>query len=165
MYSEKNRPAAAAWAGRWAAGRAAAARARAAASRARLLREASYAAAAERFIAFLRGLPAVGWRTARSLEIGPGNSPHPGYEHLDVRGDLPHIEWVHDFNQPLPFEAGTFDEILSSHSIEHVSWRKVIGILKDWDHGRVLLEVNLQDPKRRLALLDVLKRELHIDLG
>lgn len=40
-----------------------------------------------------------------------------------------------------------------------------IGILKDWDHGRVLLEVNLQDPKRRLALLDVLKRELHIDLG
>ena len=40
-----------------------------------------------------------------------------------------------------------------------------IGILKDWDHGRVLLEVNLQDPKRRLALIDVLKRELHIDLG
>lgn len=40
-----------------------------------------------------------------------------------------------------------------------------IGILKDWDHGRVLLEVHLQDPKRRLALLDVLKRELHIDVG
>lgn len=40
-----------------------------------------------------------------------------------------------------------------------------IGVLKDWDHGRVLLEVTLDDPKRRLALLDLLKRELHIDLG
>jgi len=40
-----------------------------------------------------------------------------------------------------------------------------IGILKDWDHGRVLLEVSLQDPKRRLALIETLKRELHIDQG
>ncbi len=38
-----------------------------------------------------------------------------------------------------------------------------IGTLKDWDHGRVLLEVSLHDPKRRLALIDLLKKELGIN--
>lgn len=38
-----------------------------------------------------------------------------------------------------------------------------IGVLKDWDHGRVLLEIKLEDAKRRLALIDILKRELRIE--
>ncbi|HEY64311.1 MAG TPA: glycosyltransferase [Caldilineae bacterium] len=68
----------------------------------------------------------------RRLEIGSGMNPQPGYEHLDIRRDLPHLEYVHDINQPLPFDEGTFDEILSRSCLEHISWRKVIDLLRDW---------------------------------
>lgn len=68
----------------------------------------------------------------RKLEIGSGLNPQPGYEHLDVRPDLPHLEHVHDINQPLPFDEGTFDEILSRSCLEHVSWREIKRILTDW---------------------------------
>lgn len=101
-------------------------------NRQRGMEEFSYAAASRNIIEFFRSIPEAGNRVARLLEIGPGNNPHKGYELLDIREDLPGIDWVHDFNEDLPFEENTFDEILSSHSIEHVSWREVIDTLRDW---------------------------------
>lgn len=78
------------------------------------------------------------------LEIGCGYNPQPGFEHLDVR-KLPHVEYVCDFAQePLPFEANTLEEILSNHSIEHISFRKLPFVLGEWFRtlkpgGRVFL--------------------------
>ena len=68
----------------------------------------------------------------RKLEIGSGTDPQPGYEHLDSRPDLPCLEHVHDIQAPLRFADHTFDEILSRSCLEHVSWRVVTGILRDW---------------------------------
>ncbi|MDA8217256.1 MAG: glycosyltransferase, partial [Dehalococcoidales bacterium] len=68
----------------------------------------------------------------RKLEIGSGDNPQPGYEHLDVRPDSPHVEHVHDITKSLPFMDGTFDEILSRSCLEHVSWRRAAAILRDW---------------------------------
>ncbi len=68
----------------------------------------------------------------RKLEIGSGMNPQPGYEHLDIRSDLPHIDHVHDINRPLPFREATFEEILSRSCIEHISWRKIASLLRDW---------------------------------
>lgn len=68
----------------------------------------------------------------RRLEIGSGSNPQPGYEHLDARADLPDIDHVCDIRQPLPFPAGTFDEVLSRSCIEHVSWREVKSVLAEW---------------------------------
>lgn len=34
-----------------------------------------------------------------------------------------------------------------------------VGVLKDWDDGRVMLEIRLDDPKRREALVEMLKGE------
>jgi len=70
--------------------------------------------------------------TPRKLEIGSGTDPQPGYEHLDSRPDLPCLEHVHDIQDRLPFRDHTFDEILSRSCLEHVSWRVVTGILRDW---------------------------------
>lgn len=70
----------------------------------------------------------------RKLEIGSGHTPQPGYEHLDVRADLPDIDHVHDINQPLPFDEGTFDEILTRSCVEHISWRNSTAMLRDWRH-------------------------------
>lgn len=37
-----------------------------------------------------------------------------------------------------------------------------IGLIKEWDSGRVVLDINLVDPKERQALVDELKRRFHI---
>ena len=34
-----------------------------------------------------------------------------------------------------------------------------VGVLKDWDDGRVVLEIRLEDQKRREALVEMLKGE------
>lgn len=66
------------------------------------------------------------------LEVGCGYNPQPGYQHLDVR-PLPHVEYVCDFSkEPLPLMDGSCIEILSNHSIEHVSYRKIPFILREW---------------------------------
>lgn len=72
----------------------------------------------------------------RRLEIGSGMAPQPGYEHLDARPDLPDIDHVADIRRPLPFPDGTFDEVMSRSCIEHVSWRDVRDVLREW--GRIL---------------------------
>lgn len=68
----------------------------------------------------------------KRLEIGCGNYPHPGYLHMDVRA-LPHVEYVCDFSKErLPFPDNDLDEIMSQHSIEHISWRKLPFVLGEW---------------------------------
>lgn len=38
-----------------------------------------------------------------------------------------------------------------------------IGVIKEWDSGKVALEIKLTDPKERNALLDELKRRFHLE--
>lgn len=78
------------------------------------------------------------------LEIGCGTNPQPGYLHLDIRA-LRGVDVICDFaNEKLPFKANTFVEILSSHSIEHISFRKLPFVFQEWHRvlkpgGRVVL--------------------------
>ncbi|MBL4953398.1 hypothetical protein JK635_14410, partial [Neobacillus sp. YIM B02564] len=37
-----------------------------------------------------------------------------------------------------------------------------IGFIKEWDSGRVALDINLADPKEREALVEELKRRFQI---
>lgn len=66
----------------------------------------------------------------RRLEIGAGNHPQEGYEHLDIR-QLPHIEYVCDARR-LPFPDGSYDEVFSNQVIEHFGWREVEAVLVEW---------------------------------
>ena len=68
---------------------------------------------------------------SRKLEIGSGNRPTKGYEHLDINPKCPHLEYVTEMND-IPVPANTFEEIIAIHVIEHISWRKVIPTLKEW---------------------------------
>ena len=72
----------------------------------------------------------------RRLEIGSGDEPQDGYEHLDSRPDLPHVEHVCDIRKRLPFPDGHWDELLSRSCLEHVSWREAPAVLAEW--ARVL---------------------------
>lgn len=67
----------------------------------------------------------------RKLEIGSGNRPLPGYEHLDIDPSCPKVDYVSSMDI-VPVEDNVFDEIVSVHSIEHISWRKGIVALKEW---------------------------------
>ena len=67
----------------------------------------------------------------RKLEVGCGQSPHPGYEHLDINPKLPCIEYVAPMNS-IPVDDNTFEEVLAIHVIEHQSWREVFPTLKEW---------------------------------
>lgn len=70
----------------------------------------------------------------RRLEIGPGPERLPGYETLNaVR--TPYTDHVADCRR-LPFADATFDEVYSSHCIEHVEWFEVEATIKEW--ARVL---------------------------
>jgi len=69
------------------------------------------------------------------LEIGSGNNPTPGYEHLDFQADAIHVEYKGDFRalfapdyeldqfpDLLKLSEDTFDEIKAVHFVEHVEW-------------------------------------------
>lgn len=67
------------------------------------------------------------------LEIGSGYNPHDGYIHLDVRGDLPKVNYVCNIErETLPFGDNSFKEVLANHVIEHISWRKLPFVLGEW---------------------------------
>jgi SAM-dependent methyltransferase len=54
------------------------------------------------------------------LNLGCGRDFRPGYVNLDlarIRG----VDVVADLEKPLPFQDGTFDEVFTSHVLEHVS--------------------------------------------
>jgi SAM-dependent methyltransferase len=67
----------------------------------------------------------------RKLEIGSGNHPQEGYEHLDINPNMPHLEHVAPMDN-LPLEDNIFDEVISIHVIEHDLWRNAPKILKEW---------------------------------
>ena len=67
----------------------------------------------------------------RKLELGSGNRPRPGYEHLDIDPACPDLQFCCSFDK-IPVDDCSFDELLSVHSIEHISWRKTAQTLKEW---------------------------------
>jgi predicted SAM-dependent methyltransferase len=68
----------------------------------------------------------------RKLEIGSGNRPTEGYEHLDFDPNLPHLEYCADFRNLDFLENDTFDQILSVHCIEHIPWREIKKTVAEW---------------------------------
>lgn len=83
----------------------------------------------------------------RRLEIGPGSSPLPGFESLNL---YPPADHVADCRR-LPFPDATFAEVYSSHCIEHVEWFEVEATITEW--ARVIepggiLEVHTVDGAR-----------------
>lgn len=68
----------------------------------------------------------------RRLEIGPGSSPIPGFETLNIVPPADHVSIC----QRLPFADATFGEVYSSHCIEHVEWYEVEPTIAEW--ARVL---------------------------
>ena len=106
----------------------------------------------------------------RKLEIGPGEHPTEGYEHLDVRA-LPHIEYVVMPDQTqggfveLPFGDDSLNEILAVHVLEHVGHRIIEKTLNEW--RRVLkpggiLNVTVPDLKYLVKNLERAQRESEV---
>jgi len=67
----------------------------------------------------------------RKLEVGSGNRPLEGYDHLDIDPKLPHLEIIAPMDE-IPVGDGTYDEISAIHVIEHQSWRDAKKILTEW---------------------------------
>lgn len=67
----------------------------------------------------------------KRLEIGSGNRPLDGYEHLDINPDCPHVEYVAPMDD-IPVEDNTFDEVNSIHVIEHQPWPNTLNTLQEW---------------------------------
>ena len=80
----------------------------------------------------------------KKIEIGCGNTPQPGYIHLDIR-KLPQVDIVCDFEcDKLPFRDGEVEEIINNHVIEHISWRNLPFVINEWHRvlcsgGRIFL--------------------------
>lgn len=76
----------------------------------------------------------------RRLEIGPGNERLPGFETLNVIPS-PFTDHIGPAQKP-PFGDETFDEVYSSHCIEHVEWFEVEATIAEWTrilkHGGIL---------------------------
>lgn len=82
----------------------------------------------------------------RRLEIGPGHTRLPGFETLNIRR-TPSTDHLGPAQRP-PFPDATFDEVYSSHCIEHVEWFEVEATIAEW--ARILkpggrLEVHTLD--------------------
>lgn len=67
----------------------------------------------------------------RKLEVGSGNRPLPGYEHLDLDARCPDLHYVAPMDA-IPVEPNTFDEVRSIHVIEHTGWRNGPATLAEW---------------------------------
>lgn len=96
------------------------------------------------------------------IEVGSGYNPHPGYKHLDIRKDLPDLDYVCNFSKTkLPFMDGEVSEILANHVIEHISFRKLPFVLGEWK--RVLKrggKLILRTPDLRFICEKYLKGEV-----
>lgn len=56
----------------------------------------------------------------RRLNLGCGRDIRPGYVNLDL-ARIPGIDVVADLEKPLPFADSSFDEVFTSHVLEHVA--------------------------------------------
>lgn len=66
----------------------------------------------------------------RRLEIGPGRERLPGHETLNIVAG-PQVDHIGDARTP-PFRDATFDEVYSSHCIEHIDWWLVAPTIAQW---------------------------------
>jgi len=67
----------------------------------------------------------------KKLEIGSGNRPSEGFEHLDINPDCPCVEYVAPMDK-IPTDDDSFDEIRAIHVIEHQLWRETLATLTEW---------------------------------
>ena len=65
------------------------------------------------------------------LEIGSGNRPLDGYDHLDINADCPHLEYVCEMDD-IPVEDNKYDEVNAVHVIEHQPWKNTLATLTEW---------------------------------
>lgn len=89
------------------------------------------------------------------IELGGGANPtlRPN---MDFRPG-PTVDIVGDLSQPLPFEAASFDGVLCTYALEHISWRKVkefiaevYRILRNGGKA-VFITANLREQAKRLV--------------
>lgn len=67
----------------------------------------------------------------RKLEIGSGNRPLEGFEHLDINPNCPCVEYIAPMDK-IPTEDNVFDEIHAIHVIEHQPWKTTLSTLQEW---------------------------------
>jgi len=65
------------------------------------------------------------------LNLGCGLDKKPGWVNIDIRREVnPDLVW--DLEKPLPLPSNYAEEILAKDVLEHISFRKVRDVLKDW---------------------------------
>jgi predicted SAM-dependent methyltransferase len=92
-------------------------------------------------------------------ELGGGENPelHPN---VDYRA-MPSVDIVANLEEPLPLLSNDYDYVLSKFVIEHMSWRKVNGFIKEIHRilrvgGRVvIITANLKEQARLIATKEV----------
>ena len=92
-------------------------------------------------------------------ELGGGEFPvlHPN---LDSRA-LPNVDIVANLEEPLPLPSNEYDLVLSKFSIEHLSWRKVNGFIREIyrivkPEGKAqIITANLKEQARIIANKEV----------
>ena len=67
----------------------------------------------------------------RAVNLGAGDNKTPEQVTVDLRAET-NPDIVADVSEPLPFPDGRFDEVYSSHTLEHISWQKTRAALKEW---------------------------------
>lgn len=70
------------------------------------------------------------YRSLKKLNIGSGSFLKDGYANIDHR-EIEGVDIIADIGA-LPYEAGSIDEIFSSHVAEHFTERKLKELLKYW---------------------------------
>jgi predicted SAM-dependent methyltransferase len=67
------------------------------------------------------------------VELASGQNPQPGYLHVEMSPDFPQVDYVCDIvSQRLPFENSSVDELIHNHFIEHVPWRRLPFVVREW---------------------------------
>lgn len=67
----------------------------------------------------------------KKIDIGCGDNPKEGYDGLDIR-DIKSIKYPRTNARKLPVEDNAYDEVYSSHTIEHFGWRETKDVLIEW---------------------------------
>jgi hypothetical protein len=65
------------------------------------------------------------------LEVGSGVCPNPGYIHLDINKDCPHLEICASADN-IPIDSGIVTNLLCINTLEHIEWPSVKGVLSEW---------------------------------